>query len=150
MVNRVWCVYVHTNLSNGKCYVGITSLYPAEKRWNKGKGYKTQPKFYSAIQEFGWDGFGHKILETGLTEEKARQLEKEYIILFDSLNNGYNSKPGGEIRKGRPVMLAETGQIYEDAKAAAKVYNTTPEKIRGSCRQHYAAGGWHWLWVTEE
>ena len=143
MTNRIWCVYLHTNLTNGKCYVGITSQYPAERRWNHGKGYSKQKKFYSAIQEFD-----HKILETGLTEGKARQLEKEYIVLFDSFNNGYNSKPGGEIRKGRPVMLAETGQIYEDAKQAAEIYGTTPIKIRGACRQGYAAGGWHWCWVN--
>lgn len=154
MANRIWCVYLHTNLTNGKCYVGITSQYPVEARWQKGKGYSKQKKFYSAIQEFGWDGFDHKILETGLTEKEAKIKEIEYIDFFDSVNNGYNASSGGETygnsKKGKPVMIVETGNIYEDAVQAAEVYETTAAKIREACRSGYATAGWHWRYATQE
>ena len=152
MANRIWCVYLHTNLTNGKCYVGITSQYPVEKRWKNGLGYQTQPKFYSAIQEFGWDGFDHKITETGLTESEAREKEQEYITFFDSIDNGYNSTLGGGKPRGggKPVMIVETGNIYEDANQAAEVYLVSADNIRHACRSGYATAGYHWRYATQE
>ena len=42
-------VYRHTNLINGKVYIGITSQIP-EKRWGKnGKNYTESIKFNNAI-----------------------------------------------------------------------------------------------------
>jgi len=38
------CVYIHTNKTNGKVYIGITGRNPLE-RWNNGKGYKLNPYF---------------------------------------------------------------------------------------------------------
>lgn len=56
-IDKIWTVYVHTNLINGKKYIGITSMSP-EKRWRNGTGY-TCGAFKSAIAKYGWDGFSH-------------------------------------------------------------------------------------------
>ena len=58
MTEKKYCVYVHTNKANGKKYIGITCRNP-EVRWRNGAGYKRHPKFYAAIQKYGWDGFTH-------------------------------------------------------------------------------------------
>lgn len=151
MEKRIWCVYVHTNLTNGKCYVGITSQYPVEKRWQLGWGYHEQPKFFKAIEEFGWNGFEHKILETGLTEQEAKQKEVKYIELFDSYRNGYNSTFGGNNQRiGKPVMIVETGTIYQDARQAAEVYMIPKERIYGAIKQGTATAGYHWRYATQE
>lgn len=97
-----YTVYVHTNKINNKKYVGITSQKP-QWRWNNGKGYQTQPKFYNAIRKYGWDGFTHTILHTGLTKEQAATLEQSYIAHYDSINNGYNVSIGGET----PVLYTD-------------------------------------------
>lgn len=46
---RCWTVYIHTNKTNQKRYVGITSQ-DTERRWKNGWGYYTQIIFYRAIK----------------------------------------------------------------------------------------------------
>ena len=96
-----WTLYIHKNKINEKVYVGITSRNP-EKRWgNKGNGYKPDKAsdkpthFWMAIQKYGWDSFEHQIIITGLFKDEAELLEQQYIQMFDSYNNGYNSNLGG-------------------------------------------------------
>lgn len=61
--NKQWCVYKHTNLTNGKIYIGITSVSPSQ-RWQRGAGYRSkQPLFFNAIQKHTWDGFRHEVLQ---------------------------------------------------------------------------------------
>ena len=81
-----------------KKYIGITRQKNILDRWKtNGSGYKNQNKFYNAIQKYGWENFSHEILSENLTEEEACQKEKELIIEFDSITNGYNQQPGGTV-----------------------------------------------------
>ena len=95
---RTYCVYLHTNKINGKKYFGITCLKP-EKRWNNGNGYSVkQPRFYNAIQKYGWDNFTHEVLFEGLTKEQAASLEIKLIEEYNTtdISFGYNNTIGGE------------------------------------------------------
>lgn len=90
-MNNNYKVYLHTNLTNRKKYVGITRV-PVKDRWNNGNGYIENKKFYKDIQKYGWDhGFSHEILEENLSYKDARTAETNYIIQFDSVRNGYNN-----------------------------------------------------------
>lgn len=92
-----YSLYIHINKSDdNKAYVGISKN--PKKRWRKGLGYATQPKFYYAIQKYGWNNFKHIILLEGLTLEEAWKKEKEYIKKFDTINDGYNVHEGGKIK----------------------------------------------------
>lgn len=93
--NGTYCVYCHTNKTNNKRYVGITKLAPP-KRWCAGKGYCTQPKFYRAIEKYGWDGFDHEIIANNLTEDEAKNFEILLIQKLDCIKNGYNTSRGGD------------------------------------------------------
>lgn len=95
--DKKWIVYCHENLTNHKKYIGITSQKP-NQRWRDGKGYKSSPHFYRAIQKYGWDGFEHKILYENLTEEEAKEYEVKLISEFNTRDDdyGYNMTPGGE------------------------------------------------------
>lgn len=91
-----YSVYIHTNKANGMKYVGITQQEP-EKRWLLGYGYQKQEHFYRAIKKYGWDGFAHEVVATGLTPEEAAAEEQRLIELYDTRNNkkGYNKSIGG-------------------------------------------------------
>ena len=91
-----WCIYKHTNIINGKCYIGQTCQDP-ERRWNLGKSYSRNFKFGKAIDKYGWTSFSHTIIESGInTQSEANEKEIFYINLFNSFINGYNSTKGGD------------------------------------------------------
>lgn len=94
--NGIFKVYVHTNKTNGKMYVGITGQQLKE-RWKNGTGYKQSPKFYNAIKKYGWSNFQHDIIAGNLTQDEAHNMEKLIIEKLDLQNEkfGYNIKEGG-------------------------------------------------------
>lgn len=95
----MFTVYIHRNKINDKVYVGITGQIPTYRWGADGRGYKTQPLFWRAIEKYGWDNFEHIIVADGLTKETAGQLEQQLIASFNSTNPlfGYNSSIGGEL-----------------------------------------------------
>lgn len=89
---KIYRLYKHENLINGKIYIGITAKNPII-RWNEGDGYKTNVDFYTDIKKYGWeDGFSHEILLENLTKCEAIIKECEFILKFDSVHSGYNLK----------------------------------------------------------
>lgn len=95
MNEQSYKIYMHRNKINNKVYIGLTKQ-KVEDRWrHDGLGYKNCPKFWNAIQKYGWDNFEHIILLENLTEEEASKKEIELIQQYDSVNNGYNLSLGG-------------------------------------------------------
>lgn len=93
-------VYMHTNLINGKKYIGITKQKP-ERRWKNGWGYYDKSGrvyFWKAIQKYGWNNFKHEIIEDRLSFEQAKEKERYYISYYNSSDNldGYNLTLGGD------------------------------------------------------
>lgn len=82
----MYYIYAHI-VPNGKMYVGMTKN--TKKRWGAQK-YKGCSKFYKAILEYGWKNIEHVILETTNDIIEARGLEKEYILKYNTIDNGYN------------------------------------------------------------
>ena len=75
--DKKWSVYKHTSPSE-KAYIGIASK-KSSVRWEKnGIRYKKQP-FWRAIQKYGWNNIQHEILYENLTENEAKEKEKELI-----------------------------------------------------------------------
>lgn len=100
-----WTVYRHIT-PNGKSYIGITCRKP-ERRWRNGKGYDIKTPFGKAIEKYKWENIKHEILDTNITEDEAKRLEKEYIEKYRTFVrfhdcNGYNLTLGGEGTVGFP------------------------------------------------
>lgn len=129
MNKRNYTVYVH-KFPNGKNYVGLTKQ-DVEARWGyNGWGYHKQP-IYKAIEKYGWDNIQHIILKDGLTFDEAQNLEKEKIIEFDSINNGYNVSPGGGLGGNPWVKVEYNGDMYspEELLNFSTVKNLTTHDI---------------------
>lgn len=94
--SKTWCVYMHVNKANGKKYIGQTCQVP-ETRWVNGLGYRESPRFFNAIQKYGWNNFEHIIVRQGLSLDEANTLEESLIKEFNttSSENGYNLQSGG-------------------------------------------------------
>lgn len=166
---KTYCVYKHTNKSNGKVYIGITCRKP-EVRWNNGKGYENNEYFYRAIQKYGWeDGFIHEIIADGLTKKDACKIEIELIATYDSTNydKGYNCSAGGECGNAgclrsrewvdkmrnsliKPVVCVETGVTYKSLTEAVQKTGINGGGISGCCHNHKrTAGGYHWCFLKD-
>lgn len=92
--DKLFVVYIHRNLINGKVYVGQTCNLT--ERWRgQGKNYFNSTKFFNAIKKYGWGNFSHEVLYDNLNKEAADIIEKELIEKYNSIENGYNLKEGG-------------------------------------------------------
>ena len=100
-----YSVYCHTNMKNGKRYFGIT-CQPVSYRWRGGLGY-TKGAFHNAIVKYGWNGFTHEVLFSGLSEDEAKAKEKQLIAKYRTNEKayGYNITEGGDGTSGfiRPL-----------------------------------------------
>ena len=135
--NGYYKVYVHTNLTNGKRYVGITSQKP-EYRWNYGNAYKSNPHFWSAICKYGWDGFSHEVLFDLLSKEEAEAKEIELIAKWHTQSRefGYNVAAGGESGHGY-VPTEEVRQKWSKVRTGTKRSEETKARIAEASRRNY-------------
>lgn len=94
---KSFTVYCHTNKINGKKYIGITGMKPAERWGVDGRGYGKQV-FAKAIKKYGWNNYEHEILYSNLSREQAMQKEIDLISEYETTNNlyGYNMTSGGQ------------------------------------------------------
>lgn len=110
---RKYCVYLITNLVNGKQYAGFT--FRPEQRWaeHKSKARKGKKKYlYSAMRLYGEKAFDFKIVSSGLTRKEAGAEEIRMIEDLQLRNQklGYNEAPGGE---GGPLTEEIIDRICE-------------------------------------
>lgn len=130
--NGNYCVYCHTNIANGKKYVGMSKNI--EKRWSaNGYGYKTQI-FYRAIEKYGWDGFYHEVIASNLTKEEAESFE---ILLISKLKTtdwhyGYNVDGGGHVRA---EVTPETRKKISDGNKGKPAWNKGMKMDDEFCRK---------------
>lgn len=116
-----YTVYKHTNLINGRCYIGMTNNI--KRRWRlNGREYKptkiNSRPFWNALEKYGWDNFKHEILFDNLTFEEACEKEIELISgLREKGENLYNVADGGNggrIYKKHPKgMLGKPQTIHQ-------------------------------------
>ena len=153
-MNKNYKVYVHLNKENGKAYVGITNRSNPQFRWGSaGQGYVKQPKFYNAIEKYGWDTFEHLIIIEGLSKSEALELETYYIKQYNSIENGYNILLHGidSYPRNKPVYCMTTGRQYNSIKEASEDTYTLPSRIIQNCKgQIGPTKGLQWTYWDEK
>lgn len=94
-MNKKFKVYRHTLKEDGRSYIGQTCLTLERRSGQNGYRYKHCPKFWNAIEKYGWDSFEHVVIEDNLTLEEANILEEKLIKEYNSIENGFNINLGG-------------------------------------------------------
>lgn len=96
------------------------------KNKKNGRAYKTCPRFFDAIEKYGWDSFEHIIIKDGLSKEDAIALEMKLIkeLRLTDSKFGYNLTTGGE----HYLHNDETKKKMSARRRAMK--GKTPEHIR--------------------
>ncbi len=89
---KYYYIYKITNKINNKVYVGYTAREPIFRWWEHSKT-KTTP-LGKDFEEYGIECFTFEVLERRLKQytslDEIKRLETNYILLYDSINNGYN------------------------------------------------------------
>src|ERR1035441_2375099 len=96
----MYLIYKHTNSISGKAYIGYTKS-TIDKRWkshlNRSRHGKYNWKFDNALRYYPVDSWTHEVLLENIPTLKiAHQKEIDMIVTHNTLNNSYNSKPGGQ------------------------------------------------------
>lgn len=125
--NKTFTVYIHVNKTNGKRYVGITSKNPIV-RWNNGHGYSKNKYFSKAIKKYGWGGFDHLIVFSGMDKETACNVEQWLIAEYKTTdkNNGYNITTGGE----HFAHSEDSKKLMSERRKGKGKQKRTPEQIQ--------------------
>ena len=95
-------IYKIENIINGKCYIGQSEDLEnriKEHKYLMSKLKENNKKLNNDIAKYGIDNFEIHIVEFCKVEE-LDEKEKKYIELYNSIENGYNTRIGGyESRK---------------------------------------------------
>lgn len=111
----MYSIYKYINRVNNKVYIGQTMTSLRERAQSNGSNYKGCPKFYGAIQKYGWDAFEAEIIDVAYSVEEANEKEKYYIKYYKSTDDefGYNIDFGGQ---NGPVSEIAREKISEKVK----------------------------------
>lgn len=120
-------IYRHI-FPNGKVYIGQTCQKP-EYRWSNGKGYKSSPFIFNAINKYGWDTIKHEVLFTGLDQLNADIIEGDLIYYYKQIDKSYNLATGGKVNKGWKLSEEQIEKIRQ-ASTGRTHSSEAKEKIR--------------------
>ena len=93
-------IYKVTNQENDKVYIGQT-IQTLQERKNK-HYYKARQEndynthFINALRKYPENSFTWEIIDTANSQEELDKKEKEWIAYYNSVEEGYNTKDGGE------------------------------------------------------
>ena len=100
------CIYKATSKTTGLSYIGQCRFgINRRKHQHIDRAFKKnrQTLFCTALRDLGPEDFEWSILETvdpslspEMLQEQLNFLERHYVKVYDSYNNGYNMDPGGD------------------------------------------------------
>ena len=126
-------------------YIGQTTRELSERAgidgWKYIRDNKNKTcKFANAIEKWGWDSFEGKVLMDGIeTKKELDKLEKMFISIFDSYENGYNSTRGGD----GSIGCHTTGMYGKEHSEETKRKISDSRKGKNTGENHHMYGKKH-------
>ncbi|WP_417861349.1 NUMOD1 domain-containing DNA-binding protein, partial [Winogradskyella sediminis] len=130
-------IYKAENLENGFVYIGSTSRCLDERKKdhiqkaNIGTGHQ----FQEAIGTYGSDSFTWEQIDTANTTNELANKEKDYILEYNSKDNGYNQDSGGGFKKlvYQYDLNGELQNTFECLQDAAEAVGVNKKSISAAC-----------------
>ena len=92
-------IYKVTNQENGKIYIGQTIQTLNErknKHYYKARQEEYTTHFINALRKYPEEAFIWEIIDEAETQEALDKKEKYWIAYYNSIEEGYNTKDGGQ------------------------------------------------------
>ena len=146
-------IYKVTNEENGKAYIGATkdSLEKRKKDHLQKANLETGHKFQEAIRTYGTEAFSWEQIDTALSPNELAEKESEYVLSYNSKNNGYNSDRGGGIKKNvyqYQVDLGNLLNVYPDLESAGSAVGVDKKSISKACLGELkTCAGFYWSYL---
>lgn len=124
-------IYKWTHKETGKTYVGQSIQDPNQRRLEHIAHSRHSEKtyhFHNAIRKYGVDAFDWEVLEYALSIDELNRLEVFYMNKYDSIENGYNLREGGDNR------------LHSDE--SKKRMRESQKKAHQRRRENGTEGGW--------
>ncbi len=134
-------IYRVTHKESGKVYVGASTKSIEErkkdhiKKSKKAKSYA----FQQAIATHGPEAFKWEQIDTANNVDELAQKEKEYILKYNSKNEGYNTDGGGGFPKKVYQYSLVSGQLvcqYSSLQSAGNAVNAVKSAIGKACNSN--------------
>jgi len=145
-----YSIYKAQNKDTTEAYIGVTKNSINQRR--RQHEYKSSKgschKFHEAICTYGPDAFEWEQIDTANSTDELAQKEKEYIIQYDSIANGYNSDSGGGIKKTVYQYDLKDGSLinrYDCLESAANAVSANKGSISRACLNiNKTCKGFYW------
>lgn len=133
-----YILYKAENVENGWVYIGSTTSTIEERKKDhlqkaiNGTGYE----FQNDINTYGEEAFKWEQIDTAVSYNELAKKEKEYIIKYNSLENGYNADSGGGFKKTVYQYDIESGKLvneYTCLDKASEIVKSTKQHISRAC-----------------
>lgn len=102
-------IYMYKNKQNGKIYIG-QSVNINRRRREHLQNPSESSKFDNHLKALGEEAFEFSILEECKAEE-LDEREKYWINFYNSIENGYNINPGGQVKHGEKNIWSKLNEI---------------------------------------
>jgi group I intron endonuclease len=149
-------IYKVTNSIDGKIYIGATTTSVENRKSDqiKKSNKENKTKFYEAIATYGADSFEWCQIDTAVNKDELAAKEKEYILEYNSLNEGLNSDSGGGIQKTVYQYDFITGKLvdkYSNLTDASAVIGLNKKDLSSVCLSvNKVSKGFYWSYEFKE
>ena len=120
-------IYKFTHIENGKCYIGQTIQDPNRRRLEHiadSRHSTNTYHFHNALRKYGIEAFLFEVIDSAETMEDLNKLEEKYVLLFDSINNGYNIQNPGDNKTHNPASIERMQESQRKAHARRRSLGT--------------------------
>lgn len=150
MIEKKGIIYKATNIITKEIYIGATTNTLETRKKDHIQKSKTGQGgyFQGAIATYGKESFIWEQIDTANNVDDLAKKEAEYILKYNTLDNGYNCDKGGGGLKKTVYKYNLDGSLnssYDDLDAAGRSIKSSKKAISKACwNVNNTLGGYLW------